>query len=138
MNWSWISPPAKSAISPGSERSQPPRWTRALPPCLARAASFRTSKASTQPEEHPMTKYRIAWLPGDGIGQEVCDAARVVLDAAGFEAEYLHGDIGWEFWRREGVALPARTVEPLRTTHCAISSAMTSNPAGEAARELAP
>jgi isocitrate/isopropylmalate dehydrogenase len=85
-----------------------------------------------------MTKYRIAWLPGDGIGQEVCDAARVVLDAAGFEAEYLHGDIGWEFWRREGDALPPRTVELLRTTHCAFFGAITSKPAGEAARELAP
>ena len=49
-----------------------------------------------------MSKYRIAWLPGDGVGPEVCDAARLVLDAAGFQAEYLHGDIGWEFWRREG------------------------------------
>ena len=48
-----------------------------------------------------MAKYRIAWLPGDGIGKECCDAARVVLDAAGFDAEYIHGDIGWEFWRRE-------------------------------------
>lgn len=85
-----------------------------------------------------MTKHRIAWLPGDGIGQEVCDAARVVLDAAGFEAEYLNGDIGWEFWRREGDALPSRTLELLRTTHCAFFGAITSKPAGEAARELAP
>ncbi len=84
-----------------------------------------------------MTKYRIAWLPGDGVGVEVCDAARLVLDTAGFEAEYLHGDIGWEFWRREGEALPARTLELLRTTHCAFFGAITSKPAAEAARELA-
>lgn len=25
-------------------------------------------------------KYRIAWLPGDGIGKEVMEAARIVLD----------------------------------------------------------
>ena len=61
-----------------------------------------------------MTKHRIAWLPGDGIGVEVCAAARLVLDAAGLDAEYLHGDIGWEFWRREGDALPARTLDLLR------------------------
>ncbi len=47
-----------------------------------------------------MRTYRVAWLPGDGIGPEVAEAARRVLDAAGFPAEYLHGDIGWEFWRR--------------------------------------
>jgi len=85
-----------------------------------------------------MPKHRIAWLPGDGIGPEVCEAARVVLDAAGFEAEYLHGAIGWEFWRTEGDALPQRTLDLLRHTECAFFGAITSKPAGDAARELAP
>ena len=85
-----------------------------------------------------MPNYRIAWLPGDGIGPEVCQAARTVLDAAGFSAEYLDGDIGWEFWRREGDALPARTIELLKATDCAFFGAITSKPAAEAARELAP
>ncbi len=85
-----------------------------------------------------MPEYRIAWLPGDGIGKEVCDAARLVLDATGFKAEYIHGDIGWEFWRQEGEALPKRTVDLLRSTDCAFFGAITSKPAGDAARELAP
>jgi isocitrate/isopropylmalate dehydrogenase len=83
-------------------------------------------------------KYRIAWLPGDGIGVEVCQAARRVLDAVEFPAEYLHGDIGWEFWCKEGDALPARTIELLNSTDCAFFGAITSKPSGEAARELAP
>jgi 3-isopropylmalate dehydrogenase len=82
--------------------------------------------------------HRIAWLPGDGIGQEVCDAARVVLDAAGFQAEYIHGDIGWEFWRREGEALPERTIELMASAACAFFGAITSKPGAEAQRELAP
>jgi 3-isopropylmalate dehydrogenase len=82
--------------------------------------------------------YRIAWLPGDGIGPEVCGAARLVLDAAGFRADYLPGDIGWEFWRQEGEALPERTVELLRSTDCAFFGAITSKPGPEAERELAP
>jgi len=85
-----------------------------------------------------MKNYRIAWLPGDGIGPEVCQAARMVLDAAGFSAEYLPGDIGWEFWKREGDPLPPRTLELLRSTDCAFFGAITSKPAAEAARELAP
>ncbi|HTP35253.1 MAG TPA: isocitrate/isopropylmalate dehydrogenase family protein [Candidatus Acidoferrales bacterium] len=85
-----------------------------------------------------MRKYRIAWLPGDGIGPEVCDAARLVLDAAGFHADYLHGDIGWEFWRKEGDALPQRTLDLLAATDAAFFGAITSKPASEAARELAP
>ena len=85
-----------------------------------------------------MPGYRVAWLPGDGIGPEVCDAARLVLDAAGFEADYLRGDIGWEFWRTEGDALPPRTLDLLRHTDCAFFGAITSKPAADALRELAP
>ncbi|MFB3827982.1 MAG: isocitrate/isopropylmalate dehydrogenase family protein [Bryobacteraceae bacterium] len=85
-----------------------------------------------------MRKHRIAWLPGDGIGPEVCGAARTVLDAAGFEAEYVHGDIGWEFWKKEGDALPERTLELLSFSDCALFGAITSKPAAAAARELAP
>ncbi len=83
-----------------------------------------------------MSKLKIAWLPGDGIGQECCDAARKVLDAAGFEAEYLDGDIGWEFWCNEGDALPARTLRLLENTDCAFFGAITSKPANVADGEL--
>lgn len=85
-----------------------------------------------------MAKHQIAWLPGDGIGVEVAEAARLVLDAAGFDAEYHHGDIGWHFWVTEGDALPQRTLELLQRTECAFFGAITSKPAAEAARELAP
>jgi 3-isopropylmalate dehydrogenase len=85
-----------------------------------------------------MRNYRIAWLPGDGIGPEVCAATRLVLDAAGFKADYLHGDIGWEFWRTEGDALPPRTLDLLRQTDCAFFGAITSKPSAEAARDLTP
>jgi len=34
-----------------------------------------------------MAKYKIAWLPGDGIGNEVMEAARMVLDHLGRGAE---------------------------------------------------
>ena len=85
-----------------------------------------------------MPNYKIAWLPGDGIGVECCEAARMVLDAVEFPAEYLHGDIGWEFWCKEGDALPSRTIDLLRSTDCAFFGAITSKPAPEAQRELAP
>jgi 3-isopropylmalate dehydrogenase len=85
-----------------------------------------------------MRRYRIAWLPGDGIGPEVCAAARLVLDASGFQAEYLEGDIGWEFWKNEGDALPQRTLDLLARTDCAFFGAITSKPAAVADRELSP
>jgi 3-isopropylmalate dehydrogenase len=58
-----------------------------------------------------MKKYRIAWLPGDGIGVEVWEAAEIVLNRIELNAEYIRGDIGWEFWCREGDALPPRTID---------------------------
>jgi isocitrate/isopropylmalate dehydrogenase len=85
-----------------------------------------------------MAKYRIAWLPGDGVGVEVMEAARVVLDRLNLDAEYVHGDIGWEFWKTEGDPLPARTVEMLRETDAALFGAITSKPRDEADEELAP
>jgi 3-isopropylmalate dehydrogenase len=85
-----------------------------------------------------MSKYKIAWLPGDGTGNDVMEAARLVLDAMGFDAEYVPGDIGWEFWCNEGDPLPARTIDVLKQTDCALFGAITSKPKDEAAKELVP
>jgi isocitrate/isopropylmalate dehydrogenase len=70
-----------------------------------------------------MAKYKIGWLPGDGIGKEVMEAAKIVLDKLNFDAEYIYGDIGWEFWCKEGDAFPKRTIEMLKNVDFPISSA---------------
>lgn len=83
-----------------------------------------------------MPKYRIAWLPGDGVGNDVMDCARLVLDQFALDAEYIPGDIGWEFWKSEGDALPQRTIEMMKQTDCALFGAITSKPKEEAQKEL--
>jgi isocitrate/isopropylmalate dehydrogenase len=85
-----------------------------------------------------MAKYKIAWLPGDGIGIEVLEAARIVLDKIQLDAEYLHGDIGWEFWCKEGDAFPQRTVDLLKNVDAAMFGAITSKPMKAAVAELSP
>jgi len=85
-----------------------------------------------------MARYSIAYLPGDGVGIEVIEGAKMVLDAVGFDADYVHGDIGWEFWCKEGDALPQRTVELLGGVDAALFGAITSKPAKTAAAELVP
>jgi 3-isopropylmalate dehydrogenase len=85
-----------------------------------------------------VAKHKIGWLPGDGIGIEVCTAARVVLDRLGFDAEYVEGDIGWECWRQEGDAFPQRTVDLLKRVDAALFGAITSKPVKAAEAELAP
>jgi 3-isopropylmalate dehydrogenase len=85
-----------------------------------------------------MAKYRIGWLPGDGVGVDVMDATKVVLDRLGFDAEYVHGDIGWELWRTEANPLPDRTIEMLNGVDAALFGAITSKPKEEAEQELIP
>ncbi|MFN8177389.1 MAG: isocitrate/isopropylmalate dehydrogenase family protein [bacterium] len=85
-----------------------------------------------------MAKHRIAWMPGDGIGVEVMDAARTVLDAVGFEADYVPAEIGWELWRTEGNPLPDRTLRVLKSTDAALFGAITSLPKEEAEDALVP
>jgi len=85
-----------------------------------------------------MAKYRIALLPGDGIGVDVMDAAKIVLDAIALDAEYIEGDIGWRFWCTEGDALPQRTIDLLKSVDCALFAAITSKPKDEAEKELIP
>jgi len=83
-------------------------------------------------------KYKIAWLPGDGIGVDVLDATKIVLDKLQLNAEYPHGDIGWEFWCSEGDAMPERTVELLKNSDAAMFGAITSKPVKAAEEELVP
>ncbi len=77
-------------------------------------------------------------MPGDGIGRTVLDQAIRVLDAAGFKAKYVEGDIGWEFWRKEGNPLPERTLKLLEQHRIGLFGAITSKPKDEAMEELDP
>src|SRR5258707_455475 len=81
-----------------------------------------------------MAKYRIAWMPGDGVGNDVMEAARLVLDRLKLDAEYVPCDIGWDFWCKEGNALPDRTVKALKETTCGLFGAITSTAKGSEGR----
>jgi len=85
-----------------------------------------------------MAKRTIVTLPGDGIGAIAMKEALRVLDTAGFKADYVHGDIGWEFWRREGNPLPQRTLDLIKKHRIALFGAITSKPNEEAKAELSP
>jgi len=83
-----------------------------------------------------MSKWKIVALPGDGIGSIVLEQAIRVLTAAGFNAEYIYGDIGWEFWCNEGNPLPERTIDLIEQHKIALFGSITSKPKDEAASEL--
>lgn len=83
-----------------------------------------------------MAKYKIAWLPGDGVGKDVMEAAKIVLDEIRLDAEYVPGEIGWECWMSEGDPLPPRTIEILKNTDCCLFGAITSKDKVAAEKEL--
>ena len=85
-----------------------------------------------------MSKHSIVCLPGDGIGEVVLEEAIRVLNAAGFEAEYVEGDIGWKFWCSEGNPLPKRTLDLIEEHKIGLFGAITSKPKDEAFNELVP
>jgi len=85
-----------------------------------------------------MSRRTIVSMPGDGIGKVVLPEAIRVLEAAGFRADYVHADIGWDFWVSEGNPLPDRTIDLLRTHKLGLFGAITSKPKKKADAELRP
>jgi isocitrate dehydrogenase (NAD+) len=85
-----------------------------------------------------MAKHTVVTMPGDGIGNQVLPEALRVLKEVGFDADYIHADIGWEFWCKEGNALPDRTIELLARHKLGLFGAITSKPNKEAQTELDP
>lgn len=84
-----------------------------------------------------MQKRTIVTMPGDGIGKVVLSETIRVLEAVGFEADYVHADIGWDFWCKEGNPLPQRTIDLIEKHRVGLFGAITSKPNNEAQQELA-
>lgn len=65
-----------------------------------------------------MKTYRIATIPGDGIGKEVVPAGREVLDAVAsagsFKFEFENFEWGGDYFREHGVMMPDDGLDALR------------------------
>ena len=66
-----------------------------------------------------MKTYRIATIPGDGIGKEVVPAGRALLEAltatsSAFAFEFQNFDWGGDYFRRHGMMMPANGLDALR------------------------
>ena len=74
-------------------------------------------------------RFRIAVMPGDGIGPEVMNAALAVLDAAvgedaGFAMEYEHHVAGAAAWRDTGTAMSEEVFERAKAADAILLGAM--------------
>jgi tartrate dehydrogenase/decarboxylase/D-malate dehydrogenase len=66
-----------------------------------------------------MKTYRIATIPGDGIGKEVIPAGREVLTAlarttGSFKFDFTDFDWGGDYYRKHGVMMPADGLDAIR------------------------
>jgi 3-isopropylmalate dehydrogenase len=76
-----------------------------------------------------MTAYRIALLPGDGIGPECMDATRIVLDrivaeTPGLDLAFTSHRAGAELFRETGETLPAAVLEDCLDADAVLLSAI--------------
>jgi isocitrate dehydrogenase (NAD+) len=74
--------------------------------------------------------HRVAIIAGDGIGPEVTDAARRVLDASGASIDWVVADAGDDCLRRTGVALPEATLQVVRDCGVGLKGPTTTSRSG--------
>src|SRR3954463_15702583 len=77
-----------------------------------------------------MPKHRIAIVPGDGIGPEIMQASIGILEATGFEAEWIPLDAGLSAIEKGKPAMPPDTIEAIREIGVALKGP-TTTPSGK-------
>lgn len=70
-------------------------------------------------------KYRVTFIPGDGVGPEVTDATRRVLEATGVSFEWEEVTIGAAAQESTGTPLPPEALESIRRNRVAIKGPVT-------------
>ena len=79
--------------------------------------------------------HRVTLIPGDGIGPELAEATRRVLDATGIEFEWEVVDAGEATIAAHGTPLPDEVLESIRRNKVAIKGPITT-PVGEGFRSV--
>lgn len=75
--------------------------------------------------------YKIAVIPGDGIGKEVMEATLHILEALDVEFDYTFADAGDEYQEVSGIALPQETIDIVKNSQACLFGA-----AGESAADV--
>jgi len=79
--------------------------------------------------------HRVTLIPGDGIGPELAEATRHVLDASGVVLEWEIVDAGEAVMERYGTPLPEHVLESIRRNRVALKGPITT-PIGEGFRSV--
>ncbi|MCL5421170.1 MAG: isocitrate/isopropylmalate dehydrogenase family protein [Nitrospirae bacterium] len=80
-------------------------------------------------------KYTITLIPGDGVGPEIAEATRRVIDATGVPIQWEIQDAGVDVYEKEGTPLPQRVIDSIRKNKIAIKGPVTT-PVGTGFRSV--
>src|SRR6266511_4688551 len=121
---------ATTSARPFSATSCPPRALtrvyqgvgfRRTSPSLP-AASMAASESLRRPTD---MAYRVTFIPGDGVGPELSEATRRVLEATGVEFDWDVQEAGADVMERYGTPLPEPVLDSIRANKVAIKGPLT-------------
>ncbi|MEK7712424.1 MAG: isocitrate/isopropylmalate dehydrogenase family protein [Nitrospirota bacterium] len=79
--------------------------------------------------------YTITLIPGDGVGPEIAEATRRVIEATGVSIKWEVHDAGEDVYQKEGNPLPDRIIDSIRKNKIAIKGPVTT-PVGTGFRSV--
>ncbi|HHW20941.1 MAG TPA: isocitrate/isopropylmalate dehydrogenase family protein [Thermodesulfovibrio thiophilus] len=79
--------------------------------------------------------YKITLIPGDGIGPEISEAMKKVVEATGVPVEWEIENAGEEVYLKEGTPLPTRVTDSIKKNKIAIKGPITT-PVGTGFRSV--
>ena len=79
--------------------------------------------------------YNVTLIPGDGVGPELAEATRLVLDASGAKIDWEIQEAGLAVMETEGTPLPDRVLDSIRKNKVAIKGPITT-PRGKGFRSV--
>ncbi|HVL22974.1 MAG TPA: isocitrate/isopropylmalate dehydrogenase family protein [Thermomicrobiales bacterium] len=82
-----------------------------------------------------MATYQVSLIPGDGIGPEVAEATRKVLDATGITFDWEYCDAGLNALEKYGDVLPEATLDSVRKNGIGLKGPITT-PVGSGFRSV--
>ncbi len=80
-------------------------------------------------------RHVVTLIPGDGIGPEISEAMRLVVDSTGVEIDWELAEAGADVVKKHGTPLPDQTIESIRRNKVAIKGPVTT-PVGSGFRSV--
>ena len=93
------------------------------------------TKATAATIEYELAAHRVTLIPGDGVGPEVSEATRRVLEATGVEFEWDVQQAGLNVMEQYGTPMPDHVLESIRRNKVAIKGPLTT-PIGKGIRSV--